>query len=173
MERGYISQIILDKLAEARELALDAMFPKNRVEAKIWRELLGLSQNHKFKKESFSVALARLQKQGLVEKEGGRQYAIWKITSKGKGKQIGYKLKFPQPDGMPRLVMYDIPETDKKKRNWIRTELIALGYAQLQKSVWLGYCPVSENFIKSLRLFRLNDKVHILSIHKEGTLVKN
>lgn len=170
MERGYISRIILEKLTEAGELALDAMFPKNRIEAKMWRELLGLSRNRQFKRESFSTTLTRLQKQGLVKKDGDRQHAIWKLTNSGKKKHTEYKLELPKPDGIPRLVMYDIPETSKEKRNWIRMELVAFGYTQLQKSVWLGYCPVSENFIKSLNLFGLKNKVHILSINKSGTL---
>src|SRR3989344_5162624 len=155
MERGYISRIILEKLSEAGELALGAIFPQNRVESKVWRELLGLQQNCKFRKESFSTTLTRLQKQGLVKKIGGRQHAIWKLTDKGGEKHSEYKLEFFKPDGIPRLIMYDIPETNKKKRNWLRMELVALGYTPLQKSVWLGYCPVPRNFIKSLNLFGL------------------
>ncbi|MEK7500771.1 MAG: CRISPR-associated endonuclease Cas2, partial [Patescibacteria group bacterium] len=70
----------------------------------------------------------------------------------------------------PRLVMFDIPESKRKKRNWLRMNLMAANYSQLQKSVWLGYNPLPESFIKFLDELKLKNKVHIVSIAKQGTL---
>ena len=73
---------------------------------------------------------------------------------------------------MPRIVMYDIPELERKKRDWLRYELVACDYKQLQKSVWLGYCPLPEEFVKSLKDMNIKNKVHIISVHKTGTLTE-
>ena len=76
----------------------------------------------------------------------------------------------PKEDGIIRLVMFDIPETERRKRNLVRLELVACGYRQLQKSVWSGDRPLPEKFIKSLDTLRLKDKIQIVSINKLGTL---
>ena len=47
---------------------------------------------------------------------------------------------------------------------------MAANYSQLQKSVWLGYNPLPESFIKFLDELKLKNKVHIVSIAKQGTL---
>ena len=171
-EKGYIARIIFEKLAEVGDLALEGMFPKNRIESQLWRKVLGLPQGYKFSRQSFSTILSRLQKQGLVQKTGSRQYAKWSLTQDGKEKLKSqeYSIEFPKPDGIPRLVLYDVPETERKKRGWLRTELVSFDYKQLQKSVWLGYCPLPEKFVKSLESLKLKNKVHILSVSKTGTL---
>lgn len=169
-----ISKLILEKLSEAGELALEGLFPKNRAEGKIWREVLGLPTGYEFSKPSFSVTLNRLRSQGLVSKTGGSRYPVWTLTNQGKNKikSYGYFIKPAKVDGIPRLVAYDIPEKERKKRDWLRYELVICGYNQLQKSVWLGYSPLPEEFIQSLKDLNLRNRVHIVSIHKKGTLTE-
>ena len=101
------------------------------------------------------VTLSRLKQKGLVEHKNG----IWKITAAGRAYLIKMrgKLKLPfharkrqirQPKTM--IVIFDIPETQKRKRKWLRTELKNLGFEILQKSVWSGPAPLPNEFIKSL-----------------------
>lgn len=172
VRRGLISRFVLEKLSEAGELALDGLFPKNRAEGRLWRELLGLPTGYEFSKQTLSTTLNRLKSQGLVKNSGGRRYRTWLATEKGKSKIkfYGYHIKPAKPDGIPRLVMYDIPESERKRRDWLRTELVACEYQPLQRSVWLGYSPLPEEFILSLQNLNLKNKVHIVSIHKTGTL---
>lgn len=174
MSRSTISKLILEKLADVGELALEGLFPKNQTEGRMWREILGLPAGYEFSKPSFSVVLNRLRSQGLIIKTGGSRYPVWILTNQGKNKikSYGYFIKPAKPDGIPRLVVYDIPEKERKKRDWLRYELIACGYNQLQKSVWLGYSPLPEEFAQSLKDLNLKDKVHIVSIHKKGTLTE-
>ncbi|MBI4120398.1 MAG: hypothetical protein HY454_02935 [Parcubacteria group bacterium] len=171
MERISLTKLILEKLQEAGELTLDAVLPVNRVEGRVWRKVLGLSNDYEFSPRTFSVILSRLKKHGLVVKCGVHGKSLWSSTQKGRDllvDMIGSSL--PKEDGIMRLVMFDIPEAERVKRNLIRLELVACGYQRLQKSVWLGYRPLPDKFIKSLDDLKLKGKVHIVSINKGGTL---
>lgn len=171
-EKKTLTKFILEKLEESGTIMLGAILPRNRAESRVWRQILGLPTSYEFSKETFSALLHRLKKEGLVTKSGRGIKSEWLLTRIGTNKLKYYQnsIQPTKPDGIPRLVMYDIPESDRKKRNWIRSELVASDYEQLQKSVWLGYAPLPENFAKSLKDFRLEDKVHIVSINKKGTL---
>ena len=114
------------------------------------------------------VALSRLKKRGLVENHGG----IWMATKKG-GEYIVNKIKKMAGQKFIKLVhnkyddrtiknrpknmviSFDIPEVYRKKRNWLRIELVSLGFEQLQKSVWFGPMPLPEEFIKFLDEFKI------------------
>lgn len=174
MSRSTISKLILEKLADVGELALEGLFPKNQTEGRMWREILGLPTGYKFSKPTFSVVLNRLQEQGFIAKTSGSRYSVWILTNQGKDrlKSYGHFIKPAKPDGVPRLVMYDISEKERRKRDWLRYELVACGYDQLQKSVWLGYSPLPKEFIQSLKDMNLKDMVHIVSIYKKGTLTE-
>ena len=170
-KRKLLCEFILETLAQVGEMTLDGLFPKNLAEGRMWRRVLGLSDGYEFSRKNFSAALVRLRRQGLVKKSGERRWSSWLLSPKGRAK-IGLNADFIsiKPDGVPRLVMYDIPESDRKKRNWIRFCLLACGYESLQKSVWLGYSPLPESFLRSIREMKLAGAVHIVSIHKKGTL---
>jgi DNA-binding transcriptional regulator PaaX len=73
-------------------------------------------------------------------------------------------------DGQKRLVCFDIPERDRAKRRWLRGELIASDYHQLQKSVWIGKTPLPQEFIEALDTLELRGRVHLLRVGSEGTL---
>jgi len=167
-----ITHFLLERLSGSGDIVLEAMFPRNQAEGRMWRQIMGLSSGYEFSKPTFSSLLHRLKKDGLVSKTGRGINSRWSITLVGKNKLKHYKnlIEPLKPDGIPRLVMYDIPESDRRKRDWIRSELVASGYDQLQKSVWLGYSPLSENFIKSIKDFGLINRVQIVSISKKGTL---
>lgn len=172
IKKGEVSRFILEKLSETNELVLDALFPKNMIGGKMWRGVLDLPTGYSISKENFSTTLSRLSKQGLVKRKGCRRFASWILTKEGKDKLKSYKyvINPTKPDGIPRLVMYDIPETERKKRDLLRYELVACDYKQLQRSVWIGYRPLPEEFIESLKEMKLRNKVQIVSIHKTGTL---
>jgi phenylacetic acid degradation operon negative regulatory protein len=171
--KKYFSTIILEKLAELGELSLEAMFPRNRAESAIWRKVLGLSQGYEFSRQTFSTTLARLKKQGLVKGASAKRKFLWSITNKGHAKLMSSRVLIPEEiDGIPRLVVYDVPESNRRKRDWLRKDLVACGYKQLQKSVWLGYRPLPAGFAELIDELKLRRKIHILGIDidKEGTL---
>lgn len=126
------------------------------------RRIRGLSQmNFGYESEDYysgSVgnSVGRLRRKGLVEvleTEGGIEV---KITDKGRTEVLKYrlgdlKLK-PQGkwDKKWRLVLFDVPEDVRKKRNDLRVWLTRLGLRQLQKSVWVYPYPLDKE-IRFLR----------------------
>ena len=173
LNKSSLTQIVLDKLYQIGELTLEGLLPNNRTEARIWRKALGLHDKYEFSPRTFSVILSRLKSQGLVDKNGNNRKSIWSITKKGENSILNIdiiKSSLPKEDGIARLVMFDIPENERNKRNLVRLELVACGFKQLQRSVWIGYRPLPEKFIKSLDDLKLRNKVQIVSINKIGTL---
>jgi len=43
--------------------------------------------------------------------------------------------------------MFDIPESDKREREWLRWHLKKFKYTMIQKSVWVGPEPLPKDFI--------------------------
>ena len=166
-----MSSVILSKLAELGRVPLEAFFPKKYPEARIWRELLGLDKEYEFSKDNFSKILTKLKKEGLVERSSSGRNSMWVITQEGNESLKNRRnIYVSQPDGISRIVMFDIPETERKKRDWLRAELIALDYEPLQKSVWLGYCPLPQMLIDDIKVMKLTNYVYIFSVQKEGTI---
>jgi len=79
----------------------------------------------------------------------------------------------PKPlkkDGISRLVIFDIPERDRKKRDTVRAELIGYGFRLLQKSVWIGAYPLPKDFLELIDDLELARHIHIFSIRESGTI---
>ncbi len=106
----------------------------------------------------FRVALSRLRKKGFVQREG----RLWKITNEGRN-YLTRKIFLPRhrvisPEvnkNKNMIIAFDIPERDKKKRNWLRIELVNLGFTLLQRSVWCGRAPLPVDFIHTLKRLKL------------------
>lgn len=65
------------------------------------------------------------------------------------------------------IVMFDIPESHKRVRNWLRIELALLGFEILQKSVWLGPTPLPREFIEKLTATDILQFIHFFRVTKE------
>lgn len=109
----------------------------------------------KLKEQTLRTTLFRLKKRGLVE---NKKRGIWIITKKGKeyrknrlASKIAHFGHLKAQDAKKEMVViFDIPEIRKKQRDWLRGELMVLGFVNLQKSVWLGPAPLPKEFIKYL-----------------------
>lgn len=97
--------------------------------------------------------LLRKGKVEIRETEAGTEV---RITTKGKTEIIKYRLeelnlvKPSQWDGKWRLVIFDVNETVRNKRDELRRWLVRLGLKLMQKSVWVYPYPLEEQ-IKFLR----------------------
>ena len=168
-----VSKIILEKLGELGEITLDAFFPKKYAHTAIWRPLLGLDRPRKITRHIVSMNLSRLRREGLVEKSSDQRMSGWHLTKRGKillSSQISNDRIIPAEDGIRRLVIFDVPEHKRERRDVIRAELIESGFRQLQKSVWIGERPLTKEFISLLDDHNLAKCVHIFSVRSEGTL---
>jgi hypothetical protein len=111
---------------------------------------------------SLSVTLSRLKKNGLVVREG----RLWSITERGKKFLDNHPLSIAIPYHKKRksqeknreknmVIAFDIPEVHRRKRNWLRVELVNLGFTKIQKSFWFGPAPLPKDFIDSLHTLDL------------------
>ncbi len=166
---------LLSFLNEVESVILDAFFPKKYPEAALWRDFFGIDYKNDMDNNKInyfiSKTLVRLKNKGLISKNGSTKKSIWKINNEGK--KILYslnRLSLPKKDGKTRLVIFDIPEIKKYCRQWIRDELIRHNFKMLQKSVWIGQRPLSEEVLRHDNMKKIIDNVHILEIKDLGTL---
>ena len=111
--------------------------------------------------------LSRLKKQGLVARDRAKRKIIWRISEIGKHhfETVAEKLAgLPPEDGKIRLVIFDIPEQERVKRNWLRTRLLACDYTTLQKSVMLGTRPLPKRLLNELKERELSSYVRVVGL---------
>ncbi len=103
------------------------------------------------KKDSCLSTLYRLRKNGLVEIKSGK----WFLTEAGKKyfenkRKLALKFSSPFILNAPKnlLLMFDIPESKRAERNWLRWHLKEFQYFMIQKSVWVGPSPLSKKFLE-------------------------
>ncbi len=135
------------------------------------------------KRNTIATTIWRLKKQGFIKTDSQGE---WHTTERGKEylkkalsenkifkpKYGGYDSHQLQMRKDPVIVIFDIPERQKIKRGWLRTELKILGFKQLQKSVWIGKGPLPEKFIKKLIQLNIFQYIHIFEIKQRGTVPK-
>lgn len=123
--------------------------------------------------------ITRLKREGYIEKIKRNGDIFYKITESGKTKISN----LPAPihkrsrkwDGKWRIVIFDIPEEDRDKRNLIREGLRELRFGKLQGSVWISPHDVGhkvERMIENYGLgkFMIFFKVDYSS-HEEKELI--
>lgn len=175
--RTTITRMILEKLAEAGENTLDIIFPSFRGNgSRRFKSVLSPFDTYprRVSRRTFEVLLSRLKKQGLIERVGRGSVTKWRLTREGRQRVAQTRKHGPLPrkDGVGRLVIFDIPETERQKRKAVRVELVAADFRQLQKSVWIGYGPLPEDFFALLEMLNIVHRVHIVSIRDQGTIGK-
>lgn len=155
--------------------------PKRRKRREEWNPQKR-GQEREFKEtQLFYVMLSRLKKQGFVEKKSSRGSSIWTITKKGREKiraiyernknQLPPRTHYQQ-EASPewKIVIFDIPEKEKRKREWLRPTLRRLGFRQLQKSVWIGKVAIPEIFLEDLKKLHMLEYIEIFAITKSGSI---
>lgn len=134
------------------------------------------------KRQQFYSTLNKLKREGLIVKKRSGLASLWSISKKGKGRlaelyKRGSAIQLPPPQKYPKkkssgliVVSFDIPERERRKRDWLRSHLIALGLSSLQKSVWIGRVGLPQEFLKDLRKYKLLPYIHVFSVNKKGTI---
>ncbi len=126
--------------------------------------------NRKKDKKKIYDTFYRLKKEGMIKfEEMGKQIYI-SLTKEGKKKAGKYQidnLEIKKPkkwDKIWRILIFDIKDKQKIKREALRGKIKQLGLYQLQKSVWV--CPY--NFQKEAVILRYffgltNDEMKIIT----------
>lgn len=103
---------------------------------------------------------------------------FFRLTPKGKNlteivKFCLGKLKW---DGKWRILIFDIPEQQRYKRDRLRKMLLNLGLKQLQESVWITPYPLPDDFSDFLTDLRVRPYLYSITcneINREDKLKKH
>lgn len=123
-------------------------------------------EDNKPREATIKQTISRMQKHGLIKKEGGKY--ILTFIGKNIAKYIlGRKKIFEKKwDKKYRVVIFDIPEKKKHLRNWLREELYLLKYEKLQESVFVGKFPLSRDLIEEINHKKIKKNVDYLLVEK-------
>ena len=119
-------------------------------------------------RRSLYGALERLERRALVGIQRGRGREEWALTPEGEQlvQRLKTKLAYPRQqrwDGKWRLVIFDIAERIRDRRNFLRRELNAFGLYQLQKSVWVTPYPLPDDFSEIVVELELGKQFRIVT----------
>lgn len=129
---------------------------------------LGLPKFKKYSQSSLRGTMSRLLKEGFVEDCDGLH-----VTSKGKNyikrkidslKQFNFTFNKDAPKNL--IVMFDVPETKKAEREWLRWHLKKFNYVMIQKSVWVGPSPLPKGFMDYIRSIGLKENLKTFKLAK-------
>ncbi|MBI5742583.1 MAG: hypothetical protein HZA25_01965 [Candidatus Niyogibacteria bacterium] len=68
------------------------------------------------------------------------------------------------------IVTFDVPERERRKREWLRCVLKNLKFRPVQQSVWLGRTKIPIDFLDDLKDLNMTDYVEIFEVSRQGTL---
>ncbi len=118
--------------------------------------------------------VSKLKSEGLVVKD---KQDICGITKNGivkLGKLLNLRSQTPnyvtEQSNEVKIITFDIPESKRSSRVWLRQALKNLRFNFLQKSVWVGKTIIPHEFLSDLRQREIFDFVEILAVTKKGTL---
>ena len=132
-------------------------------------------------RKRYARFLYRLRQDGLIKGKEQKSGKLVTLTPKGRKKLMALKERYagrlPEVSAYDKnesdkfiIVVFDIPERERKKRDWLRSVLKNIGLKLVQKSVWMGKVKVSKDFIDDLSELKLIDYVEIFEISKTGSL---
>ncbi|OGF74791.1 CRISPR-associated endonuclease Cas2 [Candidatus Giovannonibacteria bacterium RIFCSPHIGHO2_02_43_13] len=177
MVRGYKIMAILSTLAGGALLTLkifDEIWPTGFSRSYYRNKKISRTNFDAERRQEFFNLLNYLQRKGFVEKKKTDAGIFWKITSGGlvklkilKNKSTDYQA---DSDGNLKIIIFDVPEKERKLRAWLRSALKILGFRMLQQSVWIGKGRIPELFLFDLRQKNLLPYIHIMEVNKGGTV---
>ncbi len=192
MKRGDITIKILETIAAGAALSIIGLFEAfgailnsgyGASYGKMRKEISKSETqiNRKEDKQRYYNILYKLKKSGLIEEEVKNNKKFFHITVLGKKKLAALKnkqkLSFPETRQFKKedsdkftIVIFDIPEREKRKRHWLRSVLKNIGMAMVQKSVWIGKVKVPKDLVDYLYDLKIIEFVEIFEITKTGSL---
>jgi len=128
--------------------------------------------NYKKRSKDFARLVYRLKERGYLKTLRVKEGASVIITPKGLEKVFKIKMKLVEKkkrkDKKWQMVLFDIPETKRKQRNWFRKGLQYLGYQKLQRSIWVCPYDVLKETKDLIKRYKLELYVELLLVKKIG-----
>lgn len=131
-------------------------------------------------KQKFHNFIYYLKSDGIISETTSDSKKWYHVAEKGKRKLLALLISRDNIIPLPHypkisnntftIIAFDIPEKEKKKREWLRTALGQLGYKAIQRSVLLGKTKIPQAFLNDLNKLRMIEYVEIFEITKTGSL---
>jgi len=134
----------------------------NSIRKKIlWEQV---QKRRRISNATYRQSIYRLRERGLIETKKDTLF----LSEKGKKVFLDpyKKIKTSPLRNNKILIIFDIPEPKKKVREWIRNQIKDWDFEMVQKSVWIGYGPLPEEFSKRLKLLGVSDNVKVYNLQK-------
>ena len=138
--RQNIQKIILKTIAAVGFLGIAVLAPNA---LKMLKMFDAGRQRSKDPKYSINLTISKLLNAKLIYFENSSKGKLVRLTEKGEQKlrmAENYNFKIEKPskwDGKWRILIFDIKINRNNTRDKLRETLKAIGFAQLQKSVWV------------------------------------
>jgi len=200
--RGEFSYKILSAVDESRDIALDLLgalivsgeaLDRQALERVKDRLLLEQRKDDEDKEQRrkemcrFYAMVRYLENDGLIEKRIIAHGISVFITSRGKEKlrTLEDVLESSLPSARSRyensplrkeegaiIVTFDVPEDERRKRDWLRATLRDLGFSMIHKSVWMNNRGIPQLFLEDIASLGMQEYVQVLCMTKAGHLKK-
>ncbi len=173
----FLTPVEYDKIINMRKITstkdslvdyLVAMLSSGK-NIKRYHEIIRKREVSRYKKESISVALSRLNKKGYLKKSKGG----WSLTPSGKvyynkTMLLSYiESPFNKNSEIKTIVSFDIPGPQRHMRDWLRNQLKIFGYKMIQQSLWVGPGPLPKEFLKRLKELKIHENIKVFTLNRE------
>lgn len=119
----------------------------------------------KASKQSYYQSIYRLSKKGYIEKRSEGYRLLSKVAPYSKSL---HQLIYEKPKSVKKvLVIFDIVESKKRTREWLRFQLKWWNFKMIQRSVWLGDGPLPKEFKRRLKDLGIEKSVITFGIRSE------
>jgi hypothetical protein len=193
LEEGVLSWEIVFKKLELQELHYKGIswLSKEKFKQK-WSEVregekrIDEIQQRRRERIRFSKILSKLKQDGLITEKSKNNQFCFSLTKKGEEKRQKFITKITKegsewrfynipkyvtkPSNQLVVVVFDISEKYKRKRNWLCHALMNMGFVLLQKSVWMAKCKLPKKFMDDLRELEILSNVVIFSVAQSGNI---
>ncbi len=139
------------------------------------QQLVMLREN----KKRCRALIKRLEQQGLIEHVQKRGKIFINITERGTSRlariQERKTIKEAPMTAQAKnarwiIIVFDIPEKKRCKRDWIRRTLNTMGFTMIQRSVWMGQTILPKAFVENITKQDIAPYVEILEVTREGSV---
>lgn len=140
MKTKSVTKIILEFLLNFTEDLTEIAFNRNAA----WKILYQIDREYEWTQSKLGRWIRDLQNEGYIEVKNNQSSESIILTNKGKLKVIESMSSKIKDDKRNRFISFDIPESEKYKRNGFRSAIKRIGFKQLQQSLWVINKDVSD-----------------------------
>lgn len=117
-------------------------------------------------------AVSRMSRQGWLAARRQGNRAFYTVTPRGRRRieELSPRIYGPviEWDGRWRLISYSIGEAHRRRRERLRKELAALGWAQLSPTTWISPSDTLDAAREAARVTETRDAIHLFTAQYNG-----